>query len=140
MTTEAAIGLGTTFQLHNGGTPGALEEIAEVFDITPPNEQSETIDVTHFGSTAREFIFGLTDFGECSFEMNLVPGSDSETAILAAKTGQTARQCVITFPNGWTWTYDGLVIGYEPAVPVDDKMTATVTIKVSGSVVREAGA
>lgn len=139
MTTEAAIGLGTTFELHNGGTPGALVGIAEVFDLTPPNEQAETIDVTHFGSAAREFIFGLTDYGECSFELNFVPGSASETAILAAKAGKAARQCVITFPNGWTWTFNGLVIGYEPAIPVDDKMTATVTIKVSGSVVREAG-
>lgn len=138
MATAASTGLGTIFKLHNGGTPGALEEIAEVFDLTPPNDQDETIDVTHFGSAAREFIFGLTDFGECSFEMNFVPGSASETKILAAKASKAAREAEITFPNGATWTFDGLVTGYEPAVPVDDRMTATVTIKVSGAVVREA--
>jgi len=136
MTTEASIGLGTIFKLHNGGTPGALVAIAEVFDLTPPNEQADTIDVTHFGSAAREFIFGLTDFGECSFEMNFVPGSDSEDAILDAKASKASRQCEVTFPNAAVWTFNGLVIGYEPAVPVDDKMTATVTVKVTGSVVR----
>lgn len=138
MATKASTGQGTKFALHNGAAPGALVELAEVFDLTPPNETSDVIDVTHFGSAAREFILGFTDFGECSFEMNFVPGSESELAILAAKAAKAARQCQVTFPNGWTWTFDGLVTGYEPAVPSDDKMTATVTIKVTGSVVRAA--
>ncbi len=141
MSTEAAIGHGLTFELHNGGSPGALVAIAEVFDFTPPNETTDVVEATHFGSpdAMREFIAGLTDPGEISFEMNFVPGSASETAILAWKTARAAREACITFPNGWTWTFNAIFTGYEPAAPLDDKMTATVTAKVSGSVLREEG-
>lgn len=142
MPTQAAIGHGTKFELGDGADPEVFTEIAEIFDFTPPNETTDTIDATNFQSPNRyrEFIMGLTDPGEISFEMNFVPGSTSETKILAAKASQTAKTGRITFPNDWTWTFDVLITGYEPAVPADDKMTATVTGKVSGSVVRAAGA
>jgi hypothetical protein len=139
---DAAIGYGSKFELGNGADPEVLTEIAEVFDITPPNESTDTIDVTHMQSpdAMREFIMGLTDPGEISFELNFVPGSTSETAILAARASRQKRGGVITIPNGWTWSFDMLVTGYEPAVPNEDKMTATVTGKVTGGVVRAAGA
>lgn len=141
MATSAAIGYGSKFELGNGATPEVYAEIAEVFEITPPSESTDTIDASHMKSPGamREFIQGLTDPGEASFEMNFVPGSVSETAILAARAARAARGCRITFPNGANWSFSGLVTGYEPAVPNDDKMTATVTFKVSGSVVRAAG-
>lgn len=141
--TTARIGYGTTFDLGNGATPTeVMLEIAEVFDITPPSESTDVVDATHMGSpnAMREFIMGLTDPGEASFEMNFLAGSPSEVAILAARAARAARTCVITFPNRATWTFKGLITGYEAAIPNEDKMTATVTIKVSGSVVRAAGA
>lgn len=142
MATDADIGYGTTFSMANGEATPVQVEIAEVYDITPPNETVDVIDATHMKSPNgyREFILGLTDPGDCSFEMNFIPGSESETLILAAKTARARRSCIITFPNGATWTFDGLVTGYEPAIPTADKMTCTVTYKVTGSVVRAAGA
>ena len=44
------------------------------------------------------------------------------------------RACRISFPNGVTWSFNAELTGYEPTVPVDDKMTATTTFKVSGSI------
>lgn len=137
MATLASIGNGAQFQIESN-TPGTYTAIAEVFDITPPNETTDVIDASHLGSPDREFIMGLTDPGETSFEMNFVPGSASETALLAAKASRTAKKFRIVFPNLYTWSFNGLVTGYEPAVPNDDKMTATVTIKVTGSVTRAA--
>lgn len=139
MTTQAAIGNGTQFQIE-GATANTFDTIAEVFDISPPNETTDVIDATTFGSAdgMREYILGLTDPGECSFEMNFVPGSASEQKILTVKAARAAKKFRIVFPNLATWTFSGLLTGYEPAVPNDDKMTATVTIKLTGSVLREA--
>ena len=138
--TAAAIGHGTKFSMYATAAAAVFTDIAEVFDIKPPNEQTDTIDATHYQSPGRyrEFIQGLTDPGECSIEMNLIPGSASETLILTAKSDGLLRQAKITFPGGETWTYGVLVTGYEPAIPDADKMTATVTMKVSGSVTRAA--
>ena len=137
MSTQASIGNGAQFQIESA-TPGTYTALAEVFDITPPNEVTDVIDASHMGSPDREFVMGLTDPGETSFEMNFVPGSTSEGLILAAKAERKAKNFRIVFPNAATWTFAGLLTGYEPAVPNDDKMTATVTIKVTGAVLREA--
>ena len=133
MTTQADIGLGITFELNNGST---YDLIGEVFHVTPPNEQADDIDVTHYGSTAREFIQGLTNNGEFQAQMNYVPGGAAELAVLAAKAAGVARSHRITFPNGKTWTFDAIVKGWQVDPPVDNRMVATLTSKVTGSVTR----
>lgn len=136
MATEADIGYGSEFAIGDG--LGAFTPVAEVTSITPPSDSTDVIDVTHMASPnrTREFIQGLNDPGECSFEMNFVPGSDADTAIQALK-GAGTKDFQITFPPGGTgavtWTFSGFLTGYEPAVPNEDKMTATVTIKVTSS-------
>ena len=100
----------------------------------------DQVEVTHMQSPNRyrEFISGLLDGGEASFEMNFVPGSTSDDRIfelLNLPTGVSRRRaCRISFPNGVTWSFDAEVTGYEPDVPFDDAMTATVTLKVSGGI------
>lgn len=142
--TAAAIGHGAKFSIAPtiASAAGAYVDLAEVYDIKPPNEQTDTVDATHYGSPGRnrEFIQGLTDPGDCSFEMNLVPGSTSEGLIIAARADGVLRGCKITLPGGQTWNFGGLVTGYEAALPNDGKMTATTTMKVSGSVTRAAAA
>lgn len=139
--TDARIGYGSVFEVStdNGSNWTA---IAEVFNITPPSDTVDVVDATHMGSPnrTREFILGLQDPGEASFEMNFVPGSVSDLYIQARKAAGVKVKCRITFPNAVTWTFDGLLTGYAPANPNDDKMTATVTFKVTGSYVAAAAA
>ncbi|AHK42211.1 putative major tail protein V [Ensifer adhaerens OV14] len=132
--TLASIGYGSFF--HVSQDDGATWiELAEVFDITPPSDTVDVVDATHMQSPnrTREFISGLSDPGEASFEMNFVPGSASDAKIREIRTAGSRVKCRITFPNSVKWIFSGLVTGYEPAVPTDDKMTATVTFKVTGS-------
>lgn len=136
---DGDIGYGSIFEIGNGANPEVFTAIAEVFDLTPPSDTMDMVDVTHFGSPnrTREFVSGLVDPGECSFEMNFVPGSASDMAIQAWKVSGEGKTCRITYPNATTWTFTGYLTGYEPAVPLEDKMTATVTIKVTGSYVTD---
>jgi hypothetical protein len=66
---------GTALQIGNGGTPEAFTTIAEVINISGPTLSLETIDVTSHGSTDawREFVAGLKDPGEITFDINFVP-------------------------------------------------------------------
>lgn len=135
---DAAIGYGSAFGIDPaGGT--SFTDLGEVFNITPPSDTTDVVDVTHMASPnrTREFILGLNDPGECSFEMNFVPGSPSDDMIQLVKAAGTVVSCRVTFPNAATWIFDGLLTGYAPAVPNEDKMTATVTFKVTGSYVSE---
>ena len=46
------------------------------------------------------------------------------------------RNCRITYPTGITDTFAAEIQSFEPTVPVDDRMTATLTLKVTGVVAR----
>jgi hypothetical protein len=136
MDTQARIGYGTTFEMADLDTPTEFAYVAEVSNITPPNEQANIEDATHMASPNRyrEFIEGLTDAGEVSFEMNYVPGSPSDLLLLQAKGRRKWSR--ITFPNGVQILFVGLRQGYERTAPTDTKKTATVTFKVSGAPVQ----
>lgn len=138
MTTQAAIGYGAKFELENAPASGVFVRIAEIDDITPPSPKADQLDATNMDSPNgyKEFILGMTDPGEVKLSMNLVPGSPSETLLLAAQASRAAYAAKITFPGAQVWAFQALVIEYAPAVPTDKKMTATVTAKVTGSVVR----
>lgn len=141
MTTAASIGYGSLLEISTDGGSN-WDEIAEVFSITPPSSSVDIVDVTHMQSPGRdrEFILGLNDPGEASMELNFVPGSDTDALLLEIKGDYAPVKCRITWPNSVVWTFDGLLTGYEPSAPNDDKMTATVTFKVTGSVVSTAAA
>lgn len=138
--TAAMIGYGSTFALKATGDVDFVD-LAEVTNITPPSDSIDVIDATHMASpnATREFILGLNDPGECSMEMNFIPGSAADTKIQAVRNARERVQGRITWPNRWTWTFDGIMTAYTPTAQAADKMSATLTFKVTGSYVAEAG-
>jgi predicted secreted protein len=136
--TDAAIGYGTTFEIEAPAGSGTYVTIAEITDLTPPDEKADVIDATNMQSPGgyKEKILGLTDPGQLSVTMNLVPGSLSEITLLAAKASRLARNSKITYPNGSIWSFAILITGYQTKAPVQGKMEATVTGDVSGAIAR----
>ncbi|TDK35199.1 histidine kinase [Rhizobium deserti] len=130
--TQASLGYGITFEMAPAETPTLFTYVSEIYDVTPPSDTTDSVDVTHMQSPnrTREFISGLTDPGEMSFEQNYVPGSASDKALMSAKGKR--KWCRITFPNGVQAMFYAILQSYEKSAPTDDKMTATVTFKVSG--------
>lgn len=136
MTTEAQIGIGAQFWLDDA--VGTLTQLSEIISITPPNPQTAEVEATHFASPnrRREYISGLIEDGEGAFEMNYVPGSATDVLIRAAQAAGTARDYRIVIPDGaGTWKIDGqcIVRGYERNLPIDDRMTATLTVRFTGA-------
>lgn len=95
--TEAMIGYGSKFEISTDNGV-SWDAIAEVYDITPPSDTIDVIDATHMQSpnATREFILGLNDPGECSFEMNFIPGSNADETIQAVRNARERVQCRIT--------------------------------------------
>lgn len=143
--TEAQIGYGAEFWMEDDAATPVLTKLGEVTGISLPNAQTEEVEATHFGSPdrRREYISGLIDDGEGSFEMNYVPGSATDTLIRAAQASGLARGYKIVIPDGadtWEITGDCIVRGYERNVPIDDRMTATLTVRFTGASTEAAGA
>lgn len=139
---QAMTGLGIVIAMKATANATVYTPIGEPFEITPPEQMDDEIEVTHFQSPdgVKEFIGGLTDPGECSFNINYVPDSPTEKMILDAKATRKPRGFKFTWPNGATWSFDLLIRGYQPTAPLNDRLTCQVTGRVSGSIVRAAAA
>lgn len=135
------IGHGIVVQMATLAAPTVFTNLENVFDFSPPKDSYDDVDVTNYQSPGRkrEFIPGLGDPGDASFEMNFVPGSATDVYLRAAKG--TQRVTKVTWPNGATITFTANVQEYGPdSAPVDDKLTATCALKVTGDTVYTAAA
>ena len=122
---------------HGHGTTligGSTGTIANVISISGPNQTRDSIDISTMDSSSkfREFISGMLDAGEITFEVNYDgsaagTGNDLNTALTAA-----AETWTITFPDTSTWACSGFITALSFGDPYDDKMTQSVTIKFSG--------
>lgn len=131
--TAALLGHGAKFEVStDGGT--VYTELGEVFNITPPSDSIDFTEATHLRSpnATKEFLLGLRDPGEASMEMNYIPGSASDLKLIAVRDARVAVSLRITYPNGVTAVFTGLMTGYAPTVPNEERMTAAITFKVSG--------
>lgn len=136
----ATKGKGAKFHLFDGT---ALKRVAEVVSLTPPAPTRDTIDTTTHDSTGdyREFISSLIDAGEATIMVHHNPGSADDTLINTALAAGDLRAFAMDLnrPAGGTQyrvSGSALVTSYAPAdVVIDDKMTATLTLKVSGPLV-----
>jgi len=130
---------GTLLKIGDGGDPETFTTIAEVSSISGPGLSLDTIDVTHHSSTAgwREFVGGLLDAGEVSFDINYTPTDathDASTGLIKDMVDRTVRNFQLVFPDtgNTTWSFSALVTGFEPSEPIDDKLAASVTLKLTG--------
>jgi hypothetical protein len=135
MTTAVGIGLGSQFWLDSASD--VLTQLDELLSVTPPNPQIEDVEATHMGSTAREFIAGLTDYGSGDFEFNYIPGNATDVLIRAAIVDKVERDFKIVLPvaNGTDQQVTGkcIVKGWVVSDPIDDRMTATLSVRYTGS-------
>lgn len=138
--TNARIGYGARFWLEDNASPTpVLTELSEVISVSLPNSQVEDVEATHMKSPnrRREFIAGLIDDGEGEFGFNLVPGSDTDDLLQAALDDGIARDYKVLIPDGafgQRFTGTLIVKGYSRDIPIDGRMTATLTVRFTGAV------
>lgn len=112
--------------------------IGQVTSISGPSGAASTIDVTHLASTGREFLQALPDFGTVQLSVIF----DNKTASLQHddlwddfNTG-TTRDFQIRLSNSpqTTFTFQAFVQEMPISIEIDDKVGATITLKVTGAV------
>lgn len=99
----------------------------EILDVSGPSYARDPVEVTHQGSVdAKEFTpADLYDGGEVSFNVHYNPDS-------AIPVDEPAEEITITWPAGATVVFTGFMTAFEPTGPLNDKMTADITLKVDG--------
>lgn len=134
-------------QLYWSDDPTATIEgnrIGEVTSISGPTTTVDTIDVTsHDSGGWREFVAGLGDFGELRFDVNLHPAvaANNQMELFDDMVAHTERYVTIEIPEDPNWDpataeyyfwAPGYIVGFEISAPFDGKLSASLTIKLSG--------
>lgn len=125
---------GIALQRGDGATPTeAFVSIANVTSVSGPEIEREAYDVTAHDSPDgwREFIGGLKDGGEVSVEVNYDPRVHDD--LVADFDDSAPRNYKMVFPGTLgSWAFAALLTGFSQESPVDDKLSAELTLKVSG--------
>lgn len=122
-------------QLRIGDAAGtSFDDVAEVTSVDVLDVQVEDITTTSHDSPGQwqEYIGGLKDGGELSFELNFDPAVHATLLDLVGVT----REFQIVMPAGVDdiVEFEGYIKTLGAAAPHDDKLTASAAIKVSGPV------
>lgn len=105
---------------------------AEILDATPPNLSRISVQSSHMTTPDgyHTFLAGkLVDGGEVTVDMGFDPA-------VAPPIEDPPEPVVITFPNSAssTMSFSGFMTGFEPTGPLEDRLTATSTLKVTGKI------
>jgi len=124
--------LGTTISI--GTVPVVIGGLTEIGGISL---SADTMDATTLDSVGgyREFIGGFKDAGEVSlsgFFNNTAAKGQAE--LYTAFEAGTVSDFVIKFPISMktTWTFKGIVTAFETGASLEDAVTFSSSIKVSG--------
>jgi predicted secreted protein len=134
MAASVAVNAFGTLLKRNGTT------IAEVTNIDLPELSRDTAEVTHHQSPNmwRERIKILKDAGEVSFSINYIPTNSTQnagTGMLADFANDTTNDTwTLVFPDSaaTTWTFAGAVTKFAAKAPIDDRLTADISLQVMG--------
>jgi len=130
-----AIGHSAVIQRSSDGTSGGVfTTVGSIRDIDFGGLSRDTVETTNMVSTERwrEYIGGLKDGGELSFEITFDPDHADFTAFELDLNTDTSGYYKIVWPDADEWGFAGFVTGIDVNAPVDDRMSAQVTIKVTG--------
>lgn len=137
---NAIAGVKTLFRRWDSAT-AAWENVAEINSITGPSMSRDTIDVTSLDSTGgyREFITGFRNPGTVTLAMNFT--RETYDMMKSDFESDTAGNYEIVLPDAdiTSLEFEGLVTELPLTIPADDKVTADVTIQLSGEVVVNSG-
>lgn len=128
-------------------TSGNYTVVADVRDISGPSISRATIDVSHFDSPDnwREFIYGMNDGGDISFEINWNPANTTHgTSGIFGQLSETVPrnwamkmhpgQGVATTVTSQVALFKASVSGFDGSGVLDDAMRATITLKVASDI------
>lgn len=125
--------LGTKLQIADV-TPIVVGSLTSINGL---EVSADTIDVTTLNSTDgyREFIQGFKDAGEVSVEgyLDVTTGNGQKEMFDLFESGET-QAFEIVFPTTLNakWAFNGIVTGFSTGASLEDPLSFSATIKVTG--------
>jgi len=120
-------------------TPGgAFTDIAEMGDVTPPALERNEFDATVQNENIDSYVLGVLRRSAFTIALNFIPDNntmDHLTGLQKLIIDNTITGFRVRFPQvtpTLDWIMSGAVKSFVPKAPVDGKLAADVTIRLSG--------
>lgn len=117
-----------------GTSPITYTNIGEITNFNGFDGSAAEIDVTHLGSTAKEWLMGLQDFGSFNIDVNYLNADAGQDLLRTAKGNRDLHYFKATFSDASTATFSGYVLSAPISGGVDAKVDGNFTIRISGDV------
>lgn len=127
MSVTAKTGLGTTIVFGTSAFSAKIIDIGQIASVS-----RETIDASNMSTTLwiEKLVADLTDPGELQFDIEYLGSVDPPVTAVA----ETVTIDIRAQGTGYKVTGSGAITGFTPAVPHNDKMTASITVSWLGAV------
>lgn len=125
---------GTQLKRGDGGDPQVFTALASISDLSGPSIERKTYDTSAHDSPDQheEHIPGFKSGGEVSADINYNP--TVHNTLLGDFDDTAPRSYQMVFPSTppATCTFKATLTKFEATAPADNKLTAKITLKVSG--------
>jgi hypothetical protein len=140
MASQAIEAQGTIIAIGQGDATTTLPGV-DVFDTIGetqtwdgPSGSASVIDVSHLGSIRREKRMGLPDEGQFTFTMNRIFGDAGQASAKQARSDRELRTFKVTYSDGSIDAFTGYVLEFPTSGGVDQVVTGSMTVEISGAV------
>ena len=118
------------------GQSATFTAIGEVSNITPPGFTVDKVETTHEGTTVKEFMPGLVEIPDLSFDVNLMVGGAAHTLLATMAGSREERVWHFDFGGaGKIFEFTAFISNFDMKSPTGDKRSASVTLtKSTGTV------
>lgn len=135
MSVNALSGHGMIISRKAGGA-GPFVDIAELGDVTPPELSRNEFDATTQAEDIDSYVLGVLRRGAVTFPMNFIPSNATHDHLTGLYNGIIDKTM-----DGWQFAHadsgfamiaSGQVQKVTVKAPVDGKLSADVTVRLSG--------
>lgn len=126
---------GTTLSRGTGtGSPETFEAVTGLLDFSGPTPSRGEIDTTDLDSDAKEFMLGLKDNGEMTFNGKFKPADSVHQAVVGDLDNDTAGNWKVTLSDGTTIEFAAFVKDLPITGGTDDIVKYSITLRITGDV------
>ena len=121
------------------GEKGSEQLVKGLTDIPDMGATPEKLDVTTLADDYRQYINGVKDFGDLEFNFIYESGADGNYATLAAMEGKGVKSCIVEFPDGSTFSFEGDISVRILGVGVNAVITFAMSVALQSEIAYTAG-
>jgi Lambda phage tail tube protein, TTP len=132
---NAVFARGIQIKIGDGGAPENFVTIPEVMKFKGPSLTQDLLDVTNHDSPqgAKEFIGGLLDAGELSFDINFQPTNAVHKQVYNDLTNRVKRNFQLIYPGAIAQdTFTALIAKFDGTADEKDRLLTTITLRITG--------